>query len=87
MANPLIGMMGGKASGINIQAIQQAKQAMNMLKAAKDPQQALMTVAQQNPQLNSIMQMIGGRNPQEVFYEECKKHNVNPDEVLSLLKG
>lgn len=86
MANPLMGMMGVVPAGINMQAIQQAKQAMNMLKAVNNPQQALMQVAQQNPQLNSIMQMIGGRNPQEVFYEECKKKGVNPEDILSQLR-
>lgn len=95
MANSLMGMMGGNAptqgmpNNIEMlkQAAQSAKRMMNMLNTVKNPQQALMEVAQQNPQLNSVMQMCQGRNPQEVFYEECKKHNVNPDEVLNLLKG
>lgn len=90
MANPLMGMMGGTpaaGAGINMGAIQQAKQMMNMFKNMQNPQQALMRAAQQNPQLNSIMQLVNGRNPQEVFYEECKKRGANPDEIINALKS
>lgn len=91
MANPLMGMMGGSAlaqgAGINMQAIQQAKQMMNMFKAMKNPQQALMAAAQQNPQVASVMQMLNGRNPEEVFREECRKHGADPDQIINMLKG
>lgn len=97
MANPLMGMMG-KSPTVNqtigvmqnnnalVQAAQSAKRMMGMLRAAKNPQQAFMQVAQQNPQLNSVMQMLNGRNPQEVFYEECKKKGINPEDILSQLR-
>lgn len=97
MANPLMGMMGGGVSamaatqaldlGMVRQAAQSAKRMMGMLNAVKDPQKALMAAAQQNPQLNAVMQMCQGRNPQEVFYEECQKHGINPNEVMNMLKG
>ncbi len=96
MANSLMGIMGGAPSAnpsVNPnmdairQAAQSAKRMMGMLQAVKNPQQALMMAAQQNPQLNVVMQMCQGRNPQEVFYEECKKSGVNPDEVMNLLRG
>lgn len=94
MANPLMGMMGGTpaaspAMGANnlIQAAQSAKRMMGMLQSVKNPQQALMAAAQQNPQLNAVMQMCNGRNPQEVFYEQCKKQGIDPNAVISALKG
>lgn len=94
MANPLMGMgtpLANPAASPNVGAIKQAAQSvkrmMGMLNAAKNPQQAFMQVAQQNPQLNAIMQMVGGRNPQEVFYEECQKNGVNPEDILSQLRG
>ncbi|MBD5543722.1 MAG: hypothetical protein HDR01_05645 [Lachnospiraceae bacterium] len=98
MANSLMGMMSGAQSAPlanpqmqNMRAIRQAAQSakrmMGMLQAVKDPQAALMQVAQQNPQLNAVMQMCNGRNPQEVFYEECQKSGVNPDEVMNLLRS
>ena len=69
------------------QAAQSAKRMMGMLQTVKDPQKALMTVAQQNPNLNEVLQLVGGRNPQEVFYEQCQKHGINPDIVLNELRS
>lgn len=93
MANPLVSMgapLKNPVANPNMDAIRQAaksaKRMIGMLQAVKDPQKALMTVAQQNPQLNAVMQMCQGRNPQDVFYEECQKSGVNPDEVMNLLR-
>lgn len=98
MANPLMNMMGvspitnpamapmGNMEMIK-QAAQSAKNMMGMLQSVKNPQQALMAAAQQNPQLNAVMQMCQGRNPQEVFYEQCKKNGVDPNTVINALKG
>lgn len=96
MANPLMGMMEGSSLAANtaiggqnnlMQAAQSAKKMMGMLRGVKNPQQALMAVAQQNPQLNTVMQMVGGRNPQEVFYEQCKKNGVDPNTIINALNG
>lgn len=95
MANPLMGMMGGApatnsavgAQNNFIQAAQSAKRMMSMLQGVKNPQQALMAAAQQNPQLGAVMQLCQGRNPQEVFYEQCKKNGIDPNTVINALKG
>lgn len=97
MANPLMGMMGGAPAtnpamapmgnmGMIKHAAQSAKNMMGMLQGVKNPQQALMMAAQQNPGLNSVMQMVGGRDPRQVFYEECKKNGVNPEDILKELR-
>lgn len=93
MANPLMGMIGGTpatspAMGANnlMQAAQSAKRMMGMLNSVKNPQQALMAAAQQNPQLSAVMQMCQGKDPKQVFYDECKKHNVDPEQVMSMLR-
>lgn len=102
MANPLAGIMGGNAStavaptapvnaplsnmGALKQAAQQLKKVMATIQVMKNPQQAIMQMAQQDPQLNAVMQMCNGRNPQEVFYDQCQKHGVNPEDVISLLR-
>lgn len=88
MANPLMGMMGGapaQGARINTGMFQQAKQAMGMLRAMKNPQQALQMIAQQNPESASILQMAQGRNPVEVFREECQKHGMDPDQTMNML--
>ena len=98
MANPLMGMMGGGAPTTNPvmapvgnmemlkQAAQSAKKMMGMLNGVKNPQQALMMAAQQNPKLNAVMQMVGGRDPRQVFYEECQKGGINPEDILKELR-
>ena len=95
MANPLMGMMGGGAAAPaavnpqmqNMQAIRQAAQSakrmMGMLQAVKDP----MSVIRQVPALNAAYEMCNGRNPEQVFREECQKSGVNPDDVMNLLRG
>lgn len=87
--NPLMQKMGGASpamGGISPQMVQQVKQAMNALRSVANPQQAIMQAAQQSPQLNAVMQMVGNRNPQEVFIEQCKQHGVNPDDAMQQIK-
>lgn len=86
MANPLMGMMGSaQAAGMNMGVLQQMKQTMGMLRAMKNPQQALQMIAQQNPESASILQMAQGRNPVEIFREECQKHGVDADQAMNAL--
>lgn len=83
--NPLMQGMAPAMGGINAQAIQQVKQAMNAIKAMQNPQAAFMQMAQQNPQMAGVLQMCQGKNPKEVFYEQCRQHGANPEEILSQL--
>lgn len=94
MANPLMGNIASAAPAGNIpnmgvfkQAAQSAKRMIGLLQTVKDPRSALMKVAQQNPQLNEVMQLVGGRDPKEVFFEECKKHGIDPNAVLAELQN
>lgn len=83
--NPLMQSMG-MPGGLNMQAIQQVKQMMNMFRSAGNPQQMLMQAAQQNPQLNNVLKMCSGKNPKDVFYAQCEQMGINPDEVINALK-
>lgn len=86
MANPLMGMMGGApTAGMNMGVLQQMKQAMGAFRAMSNPQQALQMIAQQNPESAAILQMAQGKNPVEIFREECKKHGKDPDEMMKEL--
>lgn len=83
--NPL--MQGiGMTNGVNPQAIQQVKRMMNMFRAASNPQQMLMQSAQHNPAIGTVIQMCNGKNPKDVFYEQCQKMGVNPDEIINQLR-
>lgn len=86
MANPLMSNMSNPQIGINSQALQSIKQMMSAFKTMSNPQQALMQMAQQNPQLNSVMQMLNGRNPKDVFMEECQKRGIDPNTIINQLK-
>lgn len=35
--------------------------------------------------LNEVKSMTNGRNPQEVFFEECKKRGVDADYIMNLV--
>lgn len=39
-----------------------------------------------NNTLNEVKQMVQGRNPQEVFFEECKKRGVDANSILSIAR-
>lgn len=86
--NPLMGNAGGMptSGGINMQAIQSVKRMMGMLKTVQNPQAAIMQAAQQNPMLNNVLSLCQGKNPKDVFYAQCQKMGVNPDEILSMLR-
>lgn len=86
MANPLMNNMNNPKIGINPQALQSIKQMMSAFKSMSNPQQAIMQMAQQNPQLNSVMQMLNGRNPKDVFMEECQKRGIDPNTIINQLK-
>lgn len=58
------------------------RQLANMLKAAQNPDAALNMLAQKNPQFNNIIKMCNGRNPKEVFMEECQRRGIDPDEAI-----
>lgn len=40
---------------------------------------------QNNPQMQMIMQLCKGRNPKDVFFEECQKRGVDPQRILNQL--
>ena len=88
MANPLMAITRSAAtqgSGMNIGVIQQMQQMMNAFRAMKDPQQALIQAAQQNPDNAAIIQAANGGNPVEIFREECMKHGKDPEQMMKAL--
>lgn len=62
------------------------KNMLAMLNGAQNPQAVLQMLAQKNPQIAQVMQMVQGRDPQQVFYELCRQKGVNPDDILNQLK-
>ena len=84
MANPFKqGFQPTQQSGENLAPI---KNMMQMINGAQNPQAALNMLMQKNPQMAQVMQLIQGRNPQEVFYAMCKERGVDPNTILNQLK-
>lgn len=71
---------------INNGMVQSIKNMMNMCKAAQNPQKMIEVLAGQNPQISGVMKMLGGKNPKDVFYEQCKQQGIDPNTVLNMLK-
>lgn len=102
MANPLMGLMGdvptapaAQATPTNAplsnmgalkQAAQQLKRVMGTIQMVKNPRQAIMQMAQQDPQLGAVMQMCQGRNPQDVFAEQCMQHGIDPQSAMQQIR-
>lgn len=83
--NPLMHGIG-MTSGVNQQALQQVKRIMTMFRASSNPQQMLMQAAQHNPAIGTVMQMCMGKNPKDVFFEQCQKMGVSPDDIINQLR-
>lgn len=62
-------------------------QMLGMIMNAKNPQQVMMSMARQNPQLNMAMQMMGGvRNKQgmeQLIQNVCKEKGINVQDAIS----
>ena len=58
---------------------------MAMLNGSHNPQQTIMQMASQNPQMNQIIQMCNGKNPKDVFFSECQRRGIDPNQFLSQL--
>lgn len=80
MSNPLMGIMGGGSPLNNLQNM------MNMLKNAGNPGAMIQNMAQSDPAIKKAMDMCQGKNPQQVFLEQCQSQGVNPQQILGNLK-
>ena len=84
MANPIFDNTNmSQNTGVNMNGV---KQLANMYKNAQNPMTMLQSIAGQNPQIAQVINMINGKNPEEIFYALCKKKGVNPDDILNQFK-
>ena len=59
----------------------------NLIKNSGDPNQAMTTIMNQNPEFKKAVEainMLG--NPEKLFYERAKQKGVDPNSIISLLK-
>lgn len=70
MKNPILQMMNHQNNNVQA-AIQQARQIM---------------AGNNNPMLANIMSMCQGKNPKDLFYSECQRRGVEPNDILQMLR-
>lgn len=89
MANPLNSLLSpqsnapqttGTAPGIA--AFQRMVKTLNV---AKNPSAALNLMAQQNPQLQQVMQLCRGKDPKAVFIQACQSRGIDANELIQKL--
>lgn len=73
---------------MNNPAIMQAKNALNMLKSAKNPEMFLQNMMSQNPQVKQAMDYVNanGGDAQKAFYSLAKQKGIDPEQILNMLK-
>lgn len=59
---------------------------IGMLKSAGNPAAMLQNMAQSDPAIKKAMDMCQGKNPQQVFMEQCQAQGVNPQQIIGNLK-
>jgi len=65
------------------------KQMASAVKAARDPQAALAGMMRNNPQMQQVMKIVEqhGNDPMKAFREMAEENGLDPDEILSMIRG
>lgn len=66
--------------------LSQVAQLKNFFKMASNPEQALMSMAQNNAQVREVMNMCNGQNPKDIFYQKCSQMGIDPNYILNMMK-
>ena len=75
-------------NGSAIPNLQPIKQMASMVRNAGNPQAMLQSMAQSNPQLRQVMDVVqkAGGDPKRAFYAACEQKGVNPQQIIDALK-
>lgn len=83
MNNPIISQLAQKLQPQNLGKI---RQIINLMRSAGNPEAMLQSMVSQNPQMKEVINLIGNRDPKQVFYSLCKQRNIDPDSIFDLLE-
>ena len=89
MNNSILGAINQGTGAQITQNLQNLKGIADILRASQNPQQLIAIAAQKNPlfqQAQKIADQYGG-NYDVAFYELCNQYGINPNEVMSALRG
>ena len=64
------------------------QQIINMVSHSNNPMQLMQTIAQSNPQLQSILNLIqtSQKSPKDLFFEMAQQRGVDPQQILQMLQ-
>ena len=67
--------------------VMQFKNAMNMIRNAKNPQAAMIAMIGNNPQMKDVQKIIQDRggDPMQAFRAMAEENGLDPDEILSMI--
>ena len=83
MGNPLLNMLGGAPFQMMNNPLMKM---ISMFQNGGNPQSLIENMVSQNPQMKTIMNMIKGKNNnqlKETFFNMCKEKGVNPQELAN----
>lgn len=85
MKNPMLQALKSNPASSNLSQI---KNMMNMVRSAGNPQAMLQSMAQNNPQVQQVMNIVNqsGGDPKAAFYKMAEEKGVDPEQVLSMLR-
>ena len=74
--------------GSNPSGMAQIRQMMDMVRSAGNPQAMMSQLAQSNPQLRNVMDIVNqsGGDPKAAFYRLAQERGVDPNQILSMLR-
>lgn len=61
---------------------------MNLIRSANNPQAMLQSMAQSNPQLKEVINLVNslGGDPKTAFYKLAQEKGIDPEQILNLLR-
>ena len=68
------------------QAVSAVKGMIENLKSVQNPDAVINMLAGKNPLLGNVMRMLQGRDPKQVFFAECQRQGIDPNEIIRMLK-
>ncbi len=86
MPNPFYNQ--NKQSSSTPEPSQNMKDLYKMLTQSKNPMQIFTNIANNNPQMKPILELLqNGYSPEQVFNMVCESRGINPQDFMSKLKS
>lgn len=73
------------SQGVNQQMLNGLQNMVNMIGGSNNKEAAMKALAGVNPQMAEIMQLCSGKNPKEVFIEECCRRGIDTQYALTIM--